>query len=152
MSADPEILFYHLERQSLEQALPHLLELSLEREWRVVVQAGSDELVSALNSHLWTYRENSFLPHASDQEGLAEDQPIWLTSKPENPNEATVLFLVDGAQRDDIHGFDRCVYMFDGADEAAIAQARQNWKSLMDKGMKATYYQQSAEGKWEKRG
>lgn len=152
MSAGPEVLFYHLERQTLEQALPQLLELSLGRAWRVVVQLGSEERVAELNSHLWTFRENSFLPHGSKEDGEAEDQPIWLTSEPENPNAANVLFLVDGAKRDDFSEFERCVYMFDGADETAVTQARQDWKKIKEIGLEATYYQQSSDGKWEKRG
>lgn len=152
MSAGPEVLFYHLERQTLEQALPQLLEMSLERDWRVVVQAGSDERVAVLNNHLWTFREDSFLPHGSKETGLAEEQPIWLTSEAENPNGATVLFLVDGARREDVSGFERCVYMFDGADPEAVSQARQDWTVVKEKGMSATYYQQSADGKWEKKG
>ncbi len=150
-----EVLFYHLERQTLEQVLPQLLEKSLERDWRAVVQASSDERVTALSSHLWTYEDNSFLPHGSKAEGMgqdvAQDQPVWLTTEAENPNEAQVLFLVDGAMRDDISGFLRCVYMFDGADETAVAQAREVWKKMKAEGLAATYWQQSSEGKWEKK-
>ncbi len=88
--------------------------------------------MTALSSHLWTYEDNSFLPHGSKAEDMgqdvAQDQFVWLTAEAENPNEAQVLFLVDGAMRDDISGFLRCVYMFDGADETAVAQAREVWK------------------------
>ena len=56
MSGDTEIYFYHLEHRSLEQVLPTLLERSLERGWRAVVQAASRERVEALNTLLWTYR------------------------------------------------------------------------------------------------
>ena len=38
-----EILFYHLERQPLEDVLPRLLERSLERGWKVVVQTTTRE-------------------------------------------------------------------------------------------------------------
>lgn len=65
MSEHPEILFYHLERQSLESALPLLVEKSLERGWRVVVRAGSAERLDAIDTALWTYREDSFLPHGA---------------------------------------------------------------------------------------
>ncbi|GIR10158.1 MAG: hypothetical protein CM15mP21_4200 [Hyphomicrobiales bacterium] len=33
-----EVLFYHLERQTLEQVLPRLVQASLGRDWRVVVK------------------------------------------------------------------------------------------------------------------
>ena len=146
-----EVLFYHLERQTLDQVLPQLLEKSLERDWRAVVQASSDERVAALNSHLWTYEDNSFLPHGSKAEGVAEEQPVWLTTEAENPNEAQVLFLVDGAIREDISGFLRCVYMFDGTDESAVARAREVWKKMQADGFATTYWQQSSDGNWEKK-
>jgi DNA polymerase-3 subunit chi len=60
-----EILFYHLQRQPLERVLPSLLEKSLERGWRVVVQAGSEERAEVLDAHLWTFGDNRFLPHAT---------------------------------------------------------------------------------------
>jgi DNA polymerase III subunit chi len=55
-----EILFYHLTESTLEDALPPLLERSLERGWKVVVEAGSEERVASLNAHLWTYKEDGF--------------------------------------------------------------------------------------------
>ncbi len=152
MDSKTEVLFYHLERQTLEQVLPQLLEVSLQRGWKVLVQATSKERVAVLNSHLWTYLENSFLPHGSQEDGMASEQPIWLTVDEENPNGANVLFMVEGAQRASFSEFERCVYMFDGAHEASVTQARIYWKEIKDKGFQAIYYQQSGDGKWEQKG
>lgn len=55
-----EVLFYHLQNMSVESVLPPLLEKSLERGWRVVVQSTSQERAEALDAHLWTYREIRF--------------------------------------------------------------------------------------------
>ena len=66
-----EILFYHLRGQTPEQVLPALLAKSLERGWRVVVQASSDERVEALDAHLWTWRDDAFLPHGTWREAEA---------------------------------------------------------------------------------
>src|ERR1700749_4518134 len=92
-----EVLFYHLQNMSLESVLPSLLEKSLERGWRVVVQATSQERAEALDAHLWTYRDDSFLPHATWSGGDAQDQPIVLAVADANPNGASVRFLVDNA-------------------------------------------------------
>src|SRR4051812_39217902 len=92
-----EILFYQLQNRAVEQVLPSLLEKSLERGWRVVVQAASEERVEALDAHLWTYREDSFLPHGTAQQAEASGQPILLTASEDNPNGANVRFLIDGA-------------------------------------------------------
>ncbi|MGH6882849.1 MAG: DNA polymerase III subunit chi, partial [Hypericibacter sp.] len=87
-----EVRFYHLQRTSLEAALPKLLERTLARGQRALVMAGSNERVEALTAHLWTYDPNSFLPHGSKRDGRPERQPVWLTDQDENPNNATVLF------------------------------------------------------------
>lgn len=145
-----DVLFYHLERQSLDQALPQLLEACRKRDWRAIVQAGSAERVAALDTLLWTYSDDSFLPHGCAP-AAPEDQPVWLTMEAETPNEANVLFLVDGADRPEIEGFERCVFIFDGADDTAVAQAREKWTVLKSAGHAVTYYQQNSTGAWEKK-
>ena len=116
-----EVYFYHLERRTLEEVLPTLLERSLERGWRAAVQAASEERVEALDTLLWTYREESFLAHGTARDGFAEAQPIYLTAGGDNPNGAQVRFLVDGAELDDAAPYARVVYVFDGRDEAAVS-------------------------------
>jgi DNA polymerase-3 subunit chi len=146
-----EVLFYHLQNAPLEQVLPQLLERSLARDWRAVVKVGNAERMEALVNTLWTYREDSFLPHGTRDDGPAEQHPVFLTVADENPNAAQVVFLVDGAEPGDIAGYERCVLMFDGRDEEALTQARAHWKALKGAGHDATYWQQSDEGRWEKK-
>ena len=152
MSTTPtEALFYHRERQPLEVVLPQLLEKTLERGWRAVVQAGSQERLEAIDQQLWTYREDSFLAHGTAKDGSPQRQPIWLTLGTDNPNGATVRFLIDGAEPGDITDLARVVLMFDGRDETAVGAARGHWKTLKAKGCATTYWQQSAAGKWDKK-
>jgi len=70
-----EILIYQLQRQPLERVLPALIEKSLERGWRVIVQAASEERVEALDAQLWTFRDDSFLPHGTWREAEAGELP-----------------------------------------------------------------------------
>jgi DNA polymerase III subunit chi len=145
-----EVGFYHLLSMPLERALPRLLERALGQGLRVVVQAGSPERVEHLNALLWTYDEAGFLPHGSTRDGNASAQPIWLTHQPENPNGASVLFLVDGVEAGDLAGFARCIDMFDGNSEEAVAAARARWRAAGAAGHTLTYWQQTAKG-WEKK-
>ena len=151
MSGTPEIYFYHLESRSLEQVLPTLLERSLERGWRAAIQASSNERVEALNTLLWTYREDSFLPHGAAGDGSPEAQPVFLTCEADNPNGADVRFLVDGAALEDLAGYTRVVHLFDGRDEAAVAQAREAWRAAKDQGLEVSYWQQDGRGRWEQK-
>jgi DNA polymerase-3 subunit chi len=146
-----EVLFYHLERTPLERVLPGLLEKTLERGWRAVVQAGSQERVEALDTALWTYRDDSFLPHGTVGDGSPEEQPIFLTSGPDTLNGATVRFFVDGSDVDDLSPYERAVYLFDGRDEAAVANARSQWSKAKEAGHEVTYWQQSEQGGWERK-
>lgn len=92
-----EILFYHLESQPLERVLPVLLEKSLERGWNVVVEIASEERAALLDDMLWTYRDDSFLPHALAGGDTDHLQRILITTRPHNPNKAEVRFFVDRA-------------------------------------------------------
>lgn len=145
-----EVLFYHLENRRLEQVLPGLLEKCLDRGWKVVVQTSLPERVEALNSLLWTWRDDSFLPHGAQGDGDEERQPIWLTSGEETPNTANVRFLVDGAVAATLNGLDRAVYLFNGGDETERQIARTEWKTAVEAGHDVTYWRQTPEGRWEK--
>jgi DNA polymerase-3 subunit chi len=151
MSGETEVYFYHLEQRTLEQVLPTLLERSLERGWRAAVQAASQERVEALNSLLWTYREDSFLPHGTASDGTSSLQPIFLTDGEDNPNEAAVRFLVDGATLDDASPYTRVVHVFNGHDENAVADARAAWQDAKTKGYAVSYWQQDADGRWQQK-
>src|SRR6187551_1261556 len=134
-----EILFYHLQGQRLESVLPALLEKSLARGWRVVVQGSSEERIDALDAHLWTYRDDGFLPHGTWREQEAAAQPVLLTLTDSNPNAANVRFLIEGAGVPaDAESYERIVLMFDGDDEDAVAAARGYWADAKAKGFDAT--------------
>jgi DNA polymerase III subunit chi len=145
-----EVLFYHLEHQALEGALPGLIERTLARNWRAVIQAGSEERVEALDTLLWTYREESFLPHGTRRDPNPDQQPVFLTSSEDNPNAASVRFLVDGADVGDVSTYTRIVYLFDGRDASAVERAREQWRRVKAAGCDVTYWQQSPDGRWQK--
>lgn len=146
-----EVLFYQLDRLPLERVLPGLLERCLERNWRAVVQVGSDERCAALDAHLWTYRDDSFLPHGLADGEAADAQPIVLAAEGANPNAAEVRFFVDGAAPSDLPSYQRVVILFDGNDKEAVESARMWWKQTREDGHDATYWQQAPNGKWDKK-
>lgn len=151
-AAQVEILFYHLQNSPLEAVLPQLLERSLQRGWKVVVQAVTPERVAALDDHLWTYADDAFLPHASDREAAVADEPVVLTTQDGNPNGATVRFLVEGAPVPErLDGLARLVLLFDGNDDEALAGARNAWSALKKAGHQPTYWQQDEDGRWRKK-
>ncbi|WP_332769521.1 DNA polymerase III subunit chi [Phenylobacterium sp.] len=149
MAAPCEVWFYHLERSGLDQVLPELLEKTLARGWKAVVRAREPERVEHLDGWLWSYRDESFLPHAPADEPGAARQPVLLTTAFDNQNEADALFLVDGAEPGELEAYERCVVLFDGRDETQLAVARSQWSALKAKGHPASYWKQQTRG-WEK--
>lgn len=143
----PDILFYHLEQRPLEAVMPQLLEKTLERGWRAVVEVGSTERAEALDAHLWTYREDSFLAHGLAGDETDAHQPILITTGTDNPNRANVRFFVDRAVPQSADGYERIVYMFSGLDPDAVAEARLAWVALKGSSV-LTYWQQEANGRW----
>ena len=147
-----EVLFYHLQNMSLESVLPPLLEKSLERGWRVVVQSTSPERTDALDAHLWAYSDDSFLPHATWRAGDAEHQPVILSIEEGNPNRANVRFLIDNAALPaDSHSYERVVLVFNGEDPDALSAARGAWSDCKARGFEVTYWQTDERGRWQRR-
>lgn len=152
-----ETLFYHLERRALEDVLPGLVEKSLERGWRAIIKVESADRADALDTLLWTYHQENFLPHAQAGDGEAARQPVLITLDDGNPNGAAILFLVGGAAMPDwasaaLKLLTRIVLMFDGRDPSAVQTAREAWKAAKAAGHDVTYWKESPSGKWEKQG
>jgi DNA polymerase-3 subunit chi len=152
----PEILFYHLERAGLEEVLPAMLERSLERGWKSLVCVGSPERVEHLDSHLWTFRDDGFMPHSTDSDPRASQQPVLLTTSDSNLNAANVVFFTDGTAphewtMESLAEFERVVMLFDGRDPGTVEAARAHWKGARATGYETTYWQQSEAGRWERK-
>lgn len=149
-----EVLFYHLERRSLDDVLPGLIERTLARGQRACIRADSADRAQVLDSLLWTWSEESFLPHAQAGDGQVDRQPVLISLEGGNPNRSEVLFLVGGAMpsfgTEERASFARIVVLFDGRDNAQLVAARAAWIAAREADIEATYWKQTPAGKWEK--
>ena len=150
-----ETLFYQLDRRSLDDVLPGLVEKSLERGWKALIRVDSSERADTIDSLLWTYSEQTFLPHAQAGDGNPKRQPVLITVEEDNPNDANVLFLIGGVapppwNAAETKSLTRVVLMFDGRDGDALGRARTHWKDAKAAGHDVTYWKESASGKFEK--
>ena len=146
-----EVWFYHLERATLEQVLPELLEKTLARGWRALVRCADRPQRAVLDALLWTYRDESFLPHGVAGETAADRQPILLTCGVDNLNAAQVLFVLDEAP-DDVSAYARCILVFDGRDDVALTRARGYGKTYKAAGYDVAYWKQGETRGWERQG
>ena len=147
-----EVLFYHLQNQAAESVLPPLLERSLARGWKVVVQTASEERADAIDAHLWTYRDDSFLPHGTWRDRDATEQPIVIAVTTDNPNGASVRFLIDcDVLPEDSAAYERLVLVFNGDDDDALQAARSIWTTAKSSGFDVTYWQPDEQGRWQRK-
>lgn len=147
-----EILFFHLQSRPLEQVLPTILDRALSRGQKVVVGVSSQERLSVIDDHLWTYADESFLPHVTALEADAAQNPIVITTQDHNPNAAQVRICADGVRIPDVmQDYERIVLIFDGDDPEALTAAREDWKRVRASGHAASYWQQDEAGRWEKK-
>ncbi len=145
--------FYHLQKAPLEQILPKLCEKAYATGKRIKILLGNAERVEFINSLLWTYSEESFLPHGSKRDGFAEEQPIFISADETNENNALLLILADGAQIavEKLDAYERVLNIFDGNDETALNNARAYWKEIKSLGGELHYWQQNANGCFEQK-
>jgi DNA polymerase-3 subunit chi len=136
--------FYHLAASPLERVLPVICEKVLASGKRLLIVSASEQL-DELDSLLWAYAPEAFLPHALADAGRAEAQPILLSDSIAAANGATHIALADGHWREEALAFERTFYFFD-AD--SLNGARAAWRALAERpGVERRYWKQ-ANGKW----
>ena len=116
--------------------------------------SSSAERRAALDAALWTYDDDSFLPHGqAEAPGLdIIRQPILLSEAINNVNEAKAVFLMDGTDAPVDAPFERCMVMFDGGDTQTRSKARTQFKAASDAGLVTRYFQQTQSGGWKEAG
>ncbi|RKQ70791.1 DNA polymerase III chi subunit [Litorimonas taeanensis] len=149
-TSGPDYWFYHLEGSTLEGVLPDLLEKSLSRGWRVLVKLPPDKQ-KQFDDHLWTFRDDSFIPHGRDDEPMADWQPVLLSSDIKVATGFDIVFLLDGAEVEISEGVSRVMVMINGRSEQDVSRERGRWKALKAINASLAYYQQNERGRWEKR-
>ncbi|MGP1275258.1 MAG: DNA polymerase III subunit chi [Caulobacterales bacterium] len=147
-----ELWFYHLEKAGADEVLPGLLQKVLERGSRALVVVPDEDAAARLDTHLWTFRDDSFLPHGRDRDPGAPRQPVLISTETRNVNQADMLFCLGGADPGNPDGWGRVILLFEDADEAAKQRARTLWSAMKKTANAVSYWKQTDQGRWEKQG
>jgi DNA polymerase-3 subunit chi len=145
-----DVWFYHLERTTVEQTLPDLLEKVTGRGWRAYVHGLEDDTISGLDSALWTYNAAAFLAHGREDAEFADRQPVLLGTSGKMVNGANVYLSVGPAEIPDLDGLERALIVFEGNNDAHLGWAREQWKRMKSDGLSLAYWKQNDNGRWEK--
>ena len=143
-----EAYFYHLTRQTVDQALMPLLDKCLSKKWRVLLRGRTAAQIKDLDEKLWYGGAESFLPHGLSGSENELDQPILLAQEDKVfPHDC--LICIGGATitLHEAQNAARVCFLFqdDNAEDMQIARAQ--WKTLTDAGTAAQYWSQE-QGSW----
>lgn len=143
------IQFYHLLSTTPERAVPKLMEKALAGNHRVVMLLRDDDALKRMSDALWSADASGFLPHGGPKDGRSADQPIYLTTREENPNHADLLCILNGSAPAGLVEYARVLDMFDGSNDAEITRARERWSAHKAAGHKLQYIKQQPGGGWK---
>ena len=146
----PEAFFYQLAGDSPEAVLPRMLDMALQKGWRIEVRGLSRDRMDRLDLSLWG-EGGEFRPHGLAGGPHDADQPILLTLG-EGQGARDCLMALDGAPVTEAEAkvAQRVCVVFDGADQEALGTARAQWKALTGAGLAARYYVRE-DGTWSLR-
>ena len=144
-----EINFYNITKSSVEKLLPRLLEKILEEGSSIAFLFKNIEVLQYMDDFLWTYKRESFIPHSTDDSMYNNSQPILLSLKDENINNADVLITIEGFLTENINNYMKIIDIFDGNDKEIFEDALVRIEKIKNKGYKVSYWNQDDSG-WKK--
>lgn len=143
------VLFYHLTRSTVEDTLRSLLGKSLEAGLQVDVRLRDKARAEWLDQALWLGPEEQFLPHGLEGGPHDGRQPVLLGTAPEARADSACVMALDGAEvsAEEATRLERLCLLFDGANEASLTRAREQWRALSAAGAQLEYWSQE-DGPW----
>ena len=145
-----EIIFYSSAPLQVENTLFTLIEKSYEKGYKSLLLFQDKEKCSVIDEKLWTYKQNSFLPHLSKDEKFSDeiDIPIYLSTKNENPYKAELLFSIDGFLPDHINNFERVIIIIDANDKILLEKYKKYYLDINKDFEDIVFYKSDDNGKW----
>ena len=144
-----KIIFYSSAPLQVENTLFTLIEKSIEKGYKCLFFLDKEKC-SMIDEKLWTHKQNSFLPHLSEDEEISDDLdiPIYLSTKNENPYEAELLFSIDGFLPDNINNFERVVIIIDANDKILLEKYKKYYLDVNKDFEDIVFYKSDDNGKW----
>ncbi len=138
-----EIAFYQADETIVKSLAPLLIKV-LEEKKKVLIFCPNPNQMKEIDDSLWSYGRSKFIPHITflDKDFEILRQPVFITNKEENANEAQYLVFLEEPSTSFVSGFERAFYFYlEGEFERA--------KNLAKK-LKPKNSYKKEDGKWVK--
>ncbi len=142
-----ELNFYQVDDKIMASLAPLLLKI-LEEKKKAIIFCEDPEKIKLMDNSLWSFGRNKFIPHVTifDEDYDFKRQPILISNKQENTNEAEYLIFLDEVTKDFAGGFSRIFHFFSEDDSS---KAKSMAKNLGEISKKTNAYKRE-DGKWVK--
>ena len=140
-----EVNFYHIDNIDYT-AIALLATKILDENHKAIIYCTNQEVISKLDSSLWSHGRNKFLPHITiyDKDFNFMRQPIVITNNQENINQSSYLILLNSANKEFLEKFDR-LFCFIEKD----SHLEKDIKSCLDNNCQINSYKKDS-NKWIK--
>ncbi|MFC1659611.1 DNA polymerase III subunit chi [Pseudomonadota bacterium] len=140
-----ESISFYLAHEEVEKMLFNLLLKMIEKGNKVLIFCESEERLKKLDDTLWLLGRTKFLPHGKQGDGYEEKQPVFLTTKEENPNNANFLFLFGEPSENFIKQFPKAFYIFARKE---YVSSKEKWDRYKQRGDFKLIFNKMEGGKW----
>ena len=137
--------FYQLGEEPVEQTIPLLAARVRQAGERLLIVSADPAQLGQIGQALWAGRGEDFLANGLAGQAHAQRQPVLLSGECVAENGARMVMLADGAWREEAAGFERAFLLFG---EAALAGARNTWRTLGEREDVERRFWKREAGKW----
>ena len=131
---DANIVFIVLTSDVKSRIVCELAEKCYLSDKRVVIYSKQVEECKKIDTLLWTWKQNSFIPHIYiDELSAAHREPIIVTTKINTLEDYDTLILMDPLPLKDISQFGLVIDFAEKYDSHALAESRERFKIYRDK-------------------
>jgi DNA polymerase-3 subunit chi len=102
-----KISYYKTKPDQLSKAFCQLAQKCYYSSINTCVITNNSDFTIELDRILWTYSKKHFIPHATNEDPLPQEQPIYITHSIENPNNSKIIILVNPTEEKLLQLFSR---------------------------------------------
>ena len=134
--------FYNSSQRDIVSDIARLTENIFKRSNEIVVFCIDQETAEVVDDFLWSYKDDSFIPHSMTKSGEASLNPILVTTDLDKGYEHNVLLALNGLliKERDWQRFSKIYYFFDDQDIKEKENARSMWKSFSSLDIDCKYW------------
>ncbi len=152
---------YTTTQDDLHKTFCKLAEKCYYSNLRTSVITQNPDYTKSLDRVLWTYSKKHFIPHATDADPSPEKQPIYITDKLENHNQAeSIIFinpdkaiLLESTAKDsnfNIGDFQKISLLFDDTQKIRALEVNNLLKKSPIKEFEINLFVKNEQGLWQK--